>query len=117
MLNFASKTLFRARFVESARKPRPKYAVIIPDGAADEPLDELGGQIPLEPTDMESLHSLAGLGSMGTTNNLPEGLPAGSDVALTSILGYDPHLLPRAVARAAEPQPMARRPPVKAEQA
>jgi 2,3-bisphosphoglycerate-independent phosphoglycerate mutase len=80
----------RPALVERAHKRRPKYAVIIPDGAADDPLEELDGQTPLEAANMESLHGLARLGRLGTTNNLPEELPAGSDVALMSILGYDP---------------------------
>jgi 2,3-bisphosphoglycerate-independent phosphoglycerate mutase len=89
-LALAEDSLIGRAPVESARKPRPKYAVIIPDGAADEPLDELGGQTPLEAARMETLRGLAKLGRMGTTNNLPEQLPAGSDVALMSILGCDP---------------------------
>lgn len=67
-----------------------KYAIVIPDGAADVPLDELDGKTPFQAADLPTLDSLARTGRLGTVANLPEGLPAGSDVATLSVLGYDP---------------------------
>ncbi len=67
-----------------------KYAIIIMDGAADEPLAELKGQTVLEKasiphTDWISIH-----GRQGMVHNVPEHFHPGSDVALMSLMGYDP---------------------------
>ncbi|HUS93446.1 MAG TPA: cofactor-independent phosphoglycerate mutase [Phycisphaerae bacterium] len=67
-----------------------KYALIIPDGAADVPLDELRGRTPFEAAETPHLDWIASHGRLGTVNNIPDGLPAGSDVAILSVLGYDP---------------------------
>ncbi len=47
-----------------------KYAIIIPDGAADEPLAELGGRTPIEAAgtpnmDRIALNGEAGIGADG----------------------------------------------------
>ena len=39
---------------------RVKYVVCVPDGAADEPLEELGGRTPLEAASLPNLRALAG---------------------------------------------------------
>jgi len=67
-----------------------KYAIIVPDGAADEPLDELNGKTPLEVARTPNLNWIAQQGRVGTVCNIPEGMPAGSDVAILSLLGYSP---------------------------
>jgi len=67
-----------------------RYVVCIPDGAADEPLDELGGRTPLEAADMPHLARLAAAGEVGRAATIPAGLPPGSDVGNMAILGYDP---------------------------
>ena len=67
-----------------------KYALIIPDGAADVPLEELGGKTPLEVARIPNIDWIAAQGKVGTVRNIPEGMPAGSDVAILSVLGYDP---------------------------
>jgi 2,3-bisphosphoglycerate-independent phosphoglycerate mutase len=67
-----------------------KYALIIPDGAADEPLDELGGKTPLQAANTPNLDAIAATGRLGTVLNIPPNLPAGSDVATLSVLGCDP---------------------------
>lgn len=67
-----------------------KYAIIVPDGAADEPLEELGGKTPLEAARTPNLDAIARQGRVGTVRNIPEGMPAGSDVAILSLLGYNP---------------------------
>ncbi|CAN5181346.1 cofactor-independent phosphoglycerate mutase [soil metagenome] len=67
-----------------------KYVVCVPDGCADEPLDELGGRTPLEAASMPTLTALAARGEVGRAAVIPPGLPPGSDVGNMSILGYDP---------------------------
>ncbi|MCD6365784.1 MAG: cofactor-independent phosphoglycerate mutase, partial [Planctomycetes bacterium] len=67
-----------------------KYAIVIPDGAADLPLDELDGKTPLAAAKTPNMDWLADNGRCGTTCNIPEGMPCGSDVAILSVLGYDP---------------------------
>lgn len=67
-----------------------KYCIIIPDGAADLPLDELGGKTPLEAARMPNLARLAKAGRVGCAATTPDGFEAGSDVCSMSLLGYDP---------------------------
>jgi 2,3-bisphosphoglycerate-independent phosphoglycerate mutase len=67
-----------------------KYAIIIPDGAADEPLEELGGRTPLEAAETPHMDRIAREGRIGTVRTIPEGFQSGSDVATMSLLGYDP---------------------------
>jgi 2,3-bisphosphoglycerate-independent phosphoglycerate mutase len=67
-----------------------KYAIIIPDGAADEPLPELGGRTPLEAARKPHMDSVALTGRQGTARTVPDGFESGSDVATMSLLGYDP---------------------------
>jgi 2,3-bisphosphoglycerate-independent phosphoglycerate mutase len=67
-----------------------KYVVCVPDGASDEPLDELGGRTPLEAGALPTLAALAARGEVGAAATIPPGHPPGSDVGNLSILGYDP---------------------------
>ncbi len=67
-----------------------KYLVVIPDGAADQPQDSLGGKTPLAAASTPSLDSLAKKGVVGRTNHVPDSLNPGSEVACMSLLGYDP---------------------------
>ncbi len=67
-----------------------KYAIIIPDGCADEPIDLLAGQTPLQAAKLPHLDRLAARGIVGLSNNTPKHLPAGSEVANLCLLGYDP---------------------------
>jgi 2,3-bisphosphoglycerate-independent phosphoglycerate mutase len=67
-----------------------KYAVIIADGAADFPLDELGGKTPLEAARTPNLDRVAAMGRVGTAVTTPPGFGAGSDVCSMCLLGYDP---------------------------
>src|SRR3954451_5843795 len=67
-----------------------KYAIIIPDGAADEPLAELGGKTPLEAAHTPNMDRIAMEGRQGTARTVPEGFESGSDVATMCLLGYDP---------------------------
>lgn len=67
-----------------------KYVIVIPDGAADVPLDELDGSTPLEAAATPNLDRLALSGRVGTAATTPPGFGAGSDVCSMSLLGCDP---------------------------
>lgn len=67
-----------------------KYILVIPDGAADMPMDMQGGKTVLELAATPTMDQIAREGHLGTAKTVPEGLPPGSDVANLSLLGYDP---------------------------
>jgi 2,3-bisphosphoglycerate-independent phosphoglycerate mutase len=67
-----------------------KYALILPDGAADEPVPELDGRTPLEAAKTPNLDSISMMGRQGTVVTVPDGFSPGSDVATLSVVGYDP---------------------------
>ena len=69
-----------------------KYAIVIPDGCADEPLESLGGKTPLEVARLPATDALATAGMSALANNTPAHLPAGSEVANLCLLGYDPDI-------------------------
>ncbi len=67
-----------------------RYAVIIPDGAADQPHPALGNRTPLAAATIPHMDRLAREGRLGLARTIPAGMPPGSDVANLSVLGYDP---------------------------
>src|SRR3954464_679743 len=67
-----------------------KYAIVIPDGCADEPQDSLGGKTPLQAARTPHMNRIAQTGVVGRSNNVPEPLTPASDVATLSLFGYDP---------------------------
>ncbi len=67
-----------------------KYVLIIPDGAADHPLPELGGKTAFEAANIPHIDRLSIEGRQGTAATTPDGMPCGSDVCCMSVLGYDP---------------------------
>lgn len=69
-----------------------KYAIIIPDGCADEPQPTLGGKTPLQAAHTPAMDEIARRGVVGQSDNVPAHLPAGSDVANLSLFGYDPNV-------------------------
>lgn len=69
-----------------------KYAIIIPDGAADEPLKELGGKTPFQASNIPNMDAIAMSGRQGTARTVPDGFESGSDVATLCLLGYDPRV-------------------------
>ncbi|HEV3023010.1 MAG TPA: phosphoglycerate mutase, partial [Pirellulales bacterium] len=81
----------------------PKYAIIIPDGCADEPQAALDGRTPLQAAQVPNMDAVAAAGVVGRANHVPASLPPGSDVANLSLLGYDPlaHFTGRAPLEAA----------------
>ena len=52
-----------------------KYVIVIPDGAADEPQDSLGGRTPFQAARTPGLDALAARGRVGLTNHVPDSLP------------------------------------------
>lgn len=67
-----------------------KYAIVIPDGCADEPLASLGGRTPLQAADLPAIDALARRGSLAISDNTPTHYPAGSEIANLCLFGYDP---------------------------
>jgi 2,3-bisphosphoglycerate-independent phosphoglycerate mutase len=67
-----------------------KYLIVVPDGAADEPIEALGGKTPLQTANMPHINALAKLGEVGMVSTVPEGIAPGSDAANLSVMGYDP---------------------------
>lgn len=68
-----------------------KHILIIGDGMADNPVPALGGLTPLEAAKKPFMDTLSQKGFLGRVRNCPEGFPPGSDVAIMSIFGCDPH--------------------------
>ncbi|MHC4618637.1 MAG: cofactor-independent phosphoglycerate mutase [Planctomycetota bacterium] len=67
-----------------------KYAIIVPDGAADEPIEQFGNKTVLEAAQTPNMDKISSRGRQGMARTIPEGMEAGSDVAQMSLLGYDP---------------------------
>lgn len=68
------------------------YILVVGDGMADEPVEEIGNRTPLEASITENMDRLVKDGLIGMVKTVPEGFKPGSDVANLSLLGYDPHL-------------------------
>ena len=64
------------------------YVVI--DGMGDRPIKEIGGKTPLEAAETPNLDLLAKRGKTGLMYTVMKGVAPESDVAVLSILGYDP---------------------------
>ncbi len=69
-----------------------KYAIVIPDGAADEPQESLGGRTPLQAAKTPEMDRIAHEGVLGLSSNVPDRFLPASDVATLSLFGYDPIL-------------------------
>jgi len=67
-----------------------KYIVIVPDGMADQPVEELGGKTPLEAARTTNMDYLAQHGSTGLIQTIPDKMKPGSDIGNMALLGYDP---------------------------
>ena len=67
-----------------------KYVVVLGDGMADEPIEELGGKTPLEAAKTPVMDELAKMSEIGMVRTIPEGMSPGSDTANLSVLGYNP---------------------------
>ena len=67
-----------------------KYIVILGDGMSDYPIEQLGGQTPLEFADTPNMDHLALNGCCGMLETVPQGIQPGSEAANLSVMGYDP---------------------------
>jgi len=67
-----------------------KYVVVLGDGMADWPLEELGGKTPLDVAKHPNMDRLAQLGAFGLVKTVPDGMKPGSDTANLAVFGYDP---------------------------
>jgi len=65
-----------------------RYLLLIADGSADRPVAALDHRTPLESLVLPGLNRLAG-GTLGLARTVPQGVAAGSDTAILTILGYD----------------------------
>jgi 2,3-bisphosphoglycerate-independent phosphoglycerate mutase len=72
--------------------PSPKFVIVIPDGAADEPFEALAGRTPLEAARLPNMDRVANSGQLGRAKNVPDRFLPASDVATLSLIGYDPEL-------------------------
>ncbi len=70
-----------------------KYLILLGDGMADWPEDELGGMTLLQYAHTPAMDTLARRGRNGLLTTIPEGFHPGSEVANSSILGYDQRLV------------------------
>lgn len=66
-----------------------KYLIILADGAADEPIAELGNKTPLQAANKPLIDKLAREGVNGRLVTVPEGYNPGSEIAHLGLLGYD----------------------------
>jgi 2,3-bisphosphoglycerate-independent phosphoglycerate mutase len=67
-----------------------KYAIVIPDGASDEPFEALGGLTALQAAAIPNMDRIARDGVLGRSKNVPDRFKPASDVATLSLFGYDP---------------------------
>lgn len=67
-----------------------KYVIVLADGMADLPINELGGKTPLEYAATPYMDMLSSRGSIGMAKTVPDGMKPGSDVANLAVMGYNP---------------------------
>ncbi len=68
-----------------------KILYVVLDGLGDRPIPDLGGKTPVEAAETPGLDSLATQGICGMMYPVGKGISPESDIAVISILGYDPH--------------------------
>jgi len=67
-----------------------KYIIVLGDGMADYPVEELGNRTPLQAAHKSNMDEMARNGEVGLVQTTPEGMPPGSDTTNLAIMGYDP---------------------------
>lgn len=67
-----------------------KLIYVVIDGMGDLPIEEIGNRTPLEAADTPNMDFLAKTGKTGIMYTVGKGIAPESDVAVVSILGYDP---------------------------
>src|SRR4030042_7099084 len=69
-----------------------KYILVVGDGMADYPVPELGNKTPLQVAYKPNMDAIAAKGRSGLIKNVPDDMSPGSETAILSLLGYDPHI-------------------------
>lgn len=69
-----------------------KYLVLLCDGMADYPCEELGGKTPMQAAEKTNMNKLAKHSRIGLVKTVADHQNPGSDVANLSVMGYDPDL-------------------------
>lgn len=67
-----------------------KYIVLLCDGMADYPCEELGGETPMQAAHKPNMDALARHAETGLVKTVSDRQSPGSDVANLSVMGYDP---------------------------
>ena len=67
-----------------------KYIILVGDGMGDLPIAELGFKTPLETAETPAMDFLCRNSELFRLQTIPTGMPAGSDIANLSLLGYEP---------------------------
>jgi 2,3-bisphosphoglycerate-independent phosphoglycerate mutase len=71
-------------------KKQAKYIIVVGDGMADYPIPELNHKTPLQVAHKPNMDAIAAKGRNGLLKTVPDGMTPGSDVAILSVLGFDP---------------------------
>lgn len=69
-----------------------KYLVLLCDGMADYPVEELGNKTPMGASVTPSMDMLAKTSRIGLVKTVADNMKPGSDVANLAVLGYDPQV-------------------------
>ena len=69
-----------------------KYLLVVGDGMADYPVPELGNKTPLQAAHKPNMDAIAAKGRSGLIKTVPDESTPGSDIAICSVLGYDPRI-------------------------
>lgn len=69
-----------------------KYVVLLCDGMADLPREDLGNNTPMGTANKPNMDKLAKTAEIGLVKTVTDGIKPGSDVANLSVLGYNPEI-------------------------
>lgn len=67
-----------------------KYIIVLGDGMADYPIEELGNQTPLAYAKTPVMDQMAPVSEVGLAKMIPDGMKPGSDTANLAVIGYNP---------------------------
>ncbi len=80
----------RKRLHNMFTKKQIKYILVVGDGMADYPIPDLDNRTPLQVAYKPNMDAIAAKGRNGLLKTIPGDLSPGSDVAILSVLGFDP---------------------------
>lgn len=67
-----------------------KYIIVLGDGMADYPIEDLGGKTPLSYANTPVMDQMAAVSEIGLAKMIPDGMKPGSDTANLAVIGYNP---------------------------